>query len=182
MDGDREAQFEAFVAEVYEPLQRYFRRRAPSDDVSELLNDTLLVMWRCLDQVPSQDVRPWSFGVARNCLANKRRSARRRLRLVERVAARTGVVDRYDPWADSSDHPELATALGELNGEDRELVRLWAWERLEPREIAIALDTTANAVSVRLTRLKKKLGDSIARQNRAGAGPEGFGHSGKVGS
>lgn len=179
---DREARFEAVAAEVFEPLQRYFKRRAHSDDVSELMNDTLLVMWRRLDEVPLQDVQPWSFGVARNCLANSRRSARRRLRLVERVAASAAVRDPDERWTHDPDHPEVATALGELNGEDRELARLWAWEQLEPREIAIVLDTTSNAVSLRLTRLKKKLATSIARQNRARAGHEGFGHTGEVGS
>ena len=182
MRGDREAHFEAVVAEIYEPLQRYFGRRAQPDDVSELLNDTLLVMWRRLDEVPRQDVRPWSFGVARHCLANNRRSERRRLRLVERVAARAAMPNQYEPWTGGSHHPQLSTALGELDEEDRELVRLWSWEQLEPREIAIVLDTTANAVSLRLTRLKKKLATSIERQNRAGAGHEWFGHTGEVGS
>ena len=181
VSDDREAEFEALVAEVYEPLQRYFGRRAHADDVSELLNDTLLVMWRWSDRIPSEDIRPWSFGVARNCLANKRRGDRRRLRLVERIGARASI-DRYEPWTSDAEQPELAAALGELNEQDRELVRLWAWEQLEPREIAIVLDTTANAVSLRLTRLKKRLADSIARQNTDRAGPEGFGHTTEVGS
>lgn len=180
--GDREARFEAVVDEVYEPLQRYFGRRTDRDDVSELLNDTLLVIWRSLDDVPSHDIRPWSFGVARNCLANKRRSERRRHRLLDRVAAHEAVVERDEPWPDNSDHPALAIALGGLDEDDRELVRLWAWEQLEPREIAIVVGTTANAVSLRLTRLKKKLANSIVRQSRAGAGHEGYGHTREVGS
>ena len=55
-------------------------------------------------------------------------------------------------------------------------VRLWAWEQLQPREIALVLDTTANAVSLRLSRAKKKLAMSIERQNRERAGHVVFGH------
>ena len=71
---------------------------------------------------------------------------------------------------------------GRLDENDRELVRLWAWEQLEPREIAIVVGTTANAVSLQLTWLKKKLANSIVRQSRAGAGHEGYGHTREVGS
>ncbi|NNE95898.1 MAG: RNA polymerase subunit sigma-24, partial [Acidimicrobiales bacterium] len=46
------ARFEAVAAEVYEPLQRYLRRRAASSDADELLDDVLLVLWRRLDDIP----------------------------------------------------------------------------------------------------------------------------------
>jgi RNA polymerase sigma-70 factor (ECF subfamily) len=66
--------------------------------------------------------------------------------------------------------------LAGLDEADRELLRLWAWEQLEPREIAVVLDTTPNAVSLRLSRAKKKVARSIERQNGTAAGQEGFGH------
>ena len=162
---------------VYEPLQRYLGRRAQPADVSELLNDSLLVIWRRLDHVPPDDPLPWSYGVAKRCLANHRRGAQRRLRLVGRV------IDRAPRDSFASLHPspefdnlQLETALAELDESDRELVRLWAWEQLEPREIAVVLDTTPNAVSLRLTRAKKKIAASIERQDLAAAGQEGLGH------
>jgi DNA-binding CsgD family transcriptional regulator len=104
--------FEAVVAEMYEPLQRYFGRRAPRDDVPELVNDTLLVMWRRLDDVPIEQIQPWSFGVARHCLANKRRSARRRVRLVDRLTAYEAVAP-HEPGVYSG-HPELEMAELEM--------------------------------------------------------------------
>ena len=36
-------------------------------------------------------------------------------------------------------------------------MRLWAWERLTPSEIATVLEITPNAVSIRLHRAKDKL-------------------------
>jgi RNA polymerase sigma-70 factor (ECF subfamily) len=175
-DLERRQQFEAVVKEVYEPLQRYLGRRAQPADVSELLNDSLLVIWRRLDAVPLDDPLPWSYGVAKRCLANQRRGTQRRLGRVSRG------IDRAprDPSASHApgsefDHPHLETAVDELDEADRELIRLWAWEQLEPREIAVVLDTTSNAVSLRLTRLKKKIVSSMERQDLAAAGQEGLG-------
>lgn len=173
----RRPRFELVVDEVYEPLQRYLGRRARPEDVSELLNDALLVIWRRLDEVPVDDVRPWAYGVAKRCLANQRRGDRRRLRLVGRLASQSYVGARdIAPTVSDDDHDGLVFALAELDASERELVRLWAWEELEPREIAIVLDTTPNAVSLRLARAKKKLKSTIERQNVVPAGHEGFGH------
>ncbi len=176
-DLERRRQFEAVVDVVYEPLQRYLGRRAQPADVSELLNDSLLVIWRRLDSVPLDDPLPWSYGVAKRCLANYRRGAQRRLRLVGRVidrAPRESFASRAP--SPEFDHPQLETALNELEEADRELVRLWAWEQLGPREIAVVLGTTSNAVSLRLTRVKKKIVTSMERQDLAAAGQEGLGH------
>ena len=57
-----------------------------------------------------------------------------------------------------------------MTDSEAEVVRLWAWEQLEPREIAISMDMTANAVSVALTRAKRKLAQQLDRQNRPPAG------------
>jgi RNA polymerase sigma-70 factor, ECF subfamily len=175
---DREARFEFVVGDVYEPLQRYLGRRAREDDVSELLNDVLLVIWRRLDEVPIDDVRPWAYGVAKRCLANHRRGEVRRLRLVGKLSAQPSARERaIQPTMADVGHLGLASALDELEESERELVRLWAWEQLEPREIAIVLNTTANAVSLRLARARKKLAASIERRNVGTAGHEGVGHA-----
>ena len=157
IDVDRRARFEALATEVYEPVQRYLRRRARADDAADVLAETLLVVWRRLDDVPAEPV-PWCIGVARRCLANHRRGDQRRLRLVERTAAQPPRATSGDPQ-ELVDHtePELAAAIASLSDGEAEIVRLWAWERLEPREIAVALDMTANAVSVALARAKRKI-------------------------
>ena len=69
----RRDRFEAALREVYEPLQRYLGRRCAPDDAAEVLNDTLLTIWRRLDDVPADRRLPWTYGVARRCLANHRR-------------------------------------------------------------------------------------------------------------
>lgn len=168
LDSERRRRFETVAAEVFDPLQRYLRRRASADDAADAFAETMLVIWRRLDDVPLEWPLPWCYSVARRTLANQRRGRQRQLRLVQRLAAEP-VYHQAEPDSD----PALETALASLPDADRELLTLWAWEGLEPREIADVLGLTANAVSLRLTRAKKKLADSLARQNDAGPGHKG---------
>lgn len=168
LDSERQRRFETVAADVFDPLQRYLRRRASADDAADAFAETLLVIWRRLEDVPLERPLPWCYGVARRTLANQRRGSQRQLRLVQRLAAEP-VYQRAEPDSD----PVLEAALASLPDADRELLTLWAWEGLEPREIADVLGLTANAVSLRLTRAKKKLADSIARQNDTGPGHRG---------
>lgn len=172
----REARFDALARAVAKPLHRYLLRRADADAVDDILAETMLVLWRRLEDVPGlgrgpvtdpDSVLPWCYGVARGCLSNARRADGRRLRLVERLT-RTA----QPPRPGEAEHPELHTALGTLGALDREVVLLWAWEGLAPREIAEVTGLTANAVSIRLHRAKKKLAALLDRKNDDKAGHE----------
>ena len=167
---DRRGRFEAIAAEVFEPLQRYLRRRVPTEDAADILAEVLLTMWRRVEDVPEDRPLPWCYGVARRTLANHRRSQYRHLRLVQRLE-REAPIPAPDP-ADSVGDPEVAQALARLSASDQEILRLWAWEQLEPREIAEVLGSTPNAVSLRLSRAKRKLAASLRRQSPASAGQE----------
>lgn len=158
---DRQARFAAMVDAAYEPLQRYARRRCDPALADDIVADALLVLWRRLDDVPPDAVLPWCYRVAAGCLANARRAGRRRDRLVERVA----IVDSPRPWrdADPLPDPDLHAALATLPAADQEVLRLWAWESLTPGEIAIALDVTPNAVSIRLHRAKARLATALGK-------------------
>ncbi|MCX4911181.1 RNA polymerase sigma factor [Streptomyces sp. NBC_00878] len=180
MRRGRQARFEGLAHVVAEPLHRYLLRRTSPDLVDDVLSDTLLVLWRRLDDVPGlgtgcapgpDDVLPWCYGVARGCLANAHRADGRRLRLLERL-----IRTQQHPPATAVDHSDLHAALDRLGELDREVVRLWAWEGLAPRQIAEATGLTSNAVSLRLHRVKKKLATQLGptRKNadRAGHKPD----------
>ena len=151
------------MAAVYEPVQRYLRRRTEPVDADDVLGDVLLVLWRRLDDVPPDAPLPWTYGVARGCLANHRRSAARQERLVYRLAQA-----RPD---ERSDDGVLAEALQALPVTDGEILRLWAWEQLSPQELAVALGISANAASIRLHRAKKRLRQVF--EARKDVGPAG---------
>jgi RNA polymerase sigma-70 factor (ECF subfamily) len=85
--------------------------------------------------------------------------------LVERISSEAATSPTHE-----NDDPVLEAALSEMSESDQELIRLWAWEQLEPREIATVLQTTPNAVSLRLTRAKAKLESKLTRQDSSTAG------------
>lgn len=168
---DRRARYEAVFGEVYEPLQRYVLRRAPATVADDVVAEALIVLWRRLDDVPADAVLAWTYGVARRCLANERRGAGRRANLVERIKS-----DALVPVGAPNDDPALDAALARLSDDDRELLRLWAWEELAPREIAVVLGVSANAVSIRLHRARAQLAEALAGKDAARAGHTVVGH------
>ena len=164
----RTRRFEAIAEEVYEPLQRYLMRRAPRSDAEDALSEVLLTVWRRLDDAPTDRPLPWCYGIARRTLANQRRGKRRSLRLVERLQAEP--VEHPAGAGQALGDPNLERALEQLGDSDREILGLWAWEQLEPREISVVLGISPNAATLRLSRAKKKLRDEMSRQNQGSAG------------
>lgn len=163
MDESRRERFETVAPELIEPLRRFLARRTDAATADDVLAETLLVCWRRVAELPDEPL-PWAYGVARNCLLNAQRSARRQDRVAARLAAEP--VDPGPP-EDSALHEALAG----LRPDDAELLRLWAWEQLTPAEIATVLDITANAASIRLHRAREKLKDRL-RKTAGAAGHE----------
>lgn len=172
MSGEeRRARFEALAGEVVEPVRRYLARRTDPATADDVLADTLLVCWRRLEEVPERAL-PWVYVVARQCLANADRGRRRQERLADRLAAQPAADQAWsDPAAQGPGDAELDEALSRLRPEDAELIRLWAWEELTPAEIATVLGMSANAVSIRLHRVRGRLREEL-RKTRAPAGQE----------
>lgn len=150
-EQDRRRRFEDVVGSVYVPLQRYLLRRTDVTTAEDVLGDVLLVLWRRADDIPYDDTMAWSYAVARRCLANSLRGAQRRTRLLSRLT------EVPAPAVDGTVDPDLTDAFDALADADRELLRLWAWEQLPPREIAVVLGISQNAVSIRLHRATGRL-------------------------
>lgn len=163
--NDRRARFERAAPGLVEPLRRFLARRTDPATAEDVLAETLLVCWRRLDDLPAEPL-PYAYGVARHCLANAQRSARRQ----ERVAAKIAAVDpprATVPGPGEGADDVLTEALARLRPDDAELLRLWAWEQLGPGEIATVLDITANAASIRLHRARQKLKDALRKIDEA---------------
>lgn len=162
------ARFEDLHRRAFRALSAYALRRASPEDAADVVAETLLVAWRRLDSLPPPpDDVPWLYGVARNVLANQRRSTRRRRAAVERFAAELRTARRHVPAPDPVGH-----ALRGLPEEQQELLRLVAWEGLQPRELAVVLGCTPNAASIRLHRARSALRQALADE-RIGDGRTG---------
>lgn len=161
--------FEQVATAVVEPVRRFLTRRTDAATAEDVLSEVLLVLWRRLDAVPI-DPLPWTYGIARNCLANAQRSSRRQRRLAAKIA----IVDPPHEAAPAEDPPtdgRVAAALASLRERDVELLRLWSWERLGPTEIGEVIGITPNAASIRLHRAREKFKDELRKQTD-GAGHE----------
>jgi RNA polymerase sigma-70 factor (ECF subfamily) len=56
----------------------------------------------------------------------------------------------------------VAAALDDLSESDAELLRLWAWEQLEPTEIAAVLGCSPGTARTRMHRAKARLRAALA--------------------
>ena len=172
-DEDRRARFDVLARQAYVPLRRYLSRRVAADAVEDVLADTLLVMWRRLEDIPEEAALAWCYGAARRCLANAVRAGERRENLLRRLAAQprelgAGLQGQPSGAFDDVDSDGvLSRALAGLPETDREILRLWAWEQLDPRELAVVLGISANAASIRLHRATRRLRQSMTGQPSA---------------
>ncbi len=154
------ARFTDLFEATYQPLLGYaVRRVADPQDAADVVAEAYLVAWRRLDDVPTgPDARPWMFGVARNVLANYYRSERRRTALAARLRE-TLVEDLPVPDRGPT---TLDLAMDRLGDDDRELLRLLAWEGLAREEIAMVLRVPRATVRVRLHRARRRLAAAMA--------------------
>jgi RNA polymerase sigma factor (sigma-70 family) len=151
--------FRRLYEEHWTAVLRYCRRRASAEIADEALNETFLIAWRRLDDVP-RDARTWLIGVARKVLANYWRRERRRQALQDRLAA-----TEWRPVAppeDPADAEALRRALSELSELDREALMLVYWDGLSPTQAAAVLEASPVAVRVRLHRARRRLADRMS--------------------
>lgn len=171
--ADAEDRFAVLLDDVVEPVRRYLARRTDPSSAEDVLSETLLVCWRRLDEVPVDAPVAWALGVTRNCLANARRAERRRLGLVQRILHLAPPSDAPGPDASAEGAVDTVTvALTGLADRDVELLRLWAWDELAPREIAVVLGVSVNAATIRLHRAKARLRARLAEGERTPGVPD----------
>ena len=156
--GDQDRRFESCFRDNYPAVLAFAIRRLPDRATAEdAASETFAVAWRRRDLIPDEPL-PWLFGIALRVVANQRRSVQRRDRLGDRLEQEAG---------SGADAPEPADALGRrdafsrafqrLSEDEREVLRLVAWDGLSTREAASVLGCSAAAFRVRLHRARRRL-------------------------
>ena len=154
--GEKRLAVEPLFEALYEAHGRailaYALRRLPNAaDAEEAAAETFVVAWRRLGDRPStDDALPWLYAIARRVVANHHRAAERRDRLIDRVRDRAVSEVTAGHQAESL----VMDVLMEMRADDRELLRLVAWEGLSHDEIAVVLGISPNAVAIRLHRAR----------------------------
>jgi len=88
-------------------------------------------------------------------VANAARGRRRRERLAARAAGDA-------PGASSEADPAgVLAALAGLRPGDREVLRLAAWEGLDPQAMGLVLGCSPNAAAIRLHRARRRLEEAM---------------------
>jgi RNA polymerase sigma-70 factor, ECF subfamily len=164
-----------YAAHLHAILAYAVRRVRAPEDAADVVAETFLIAWRRSEQVPDGDeARLWLYAVARRVLANHTRAEGRRSRLGARL--RTELGDRMiepDPADELIEVRAVRQALARLQPSDREVLELTAWEHLAPREIAVALELSPEAVRTRLHRARARLREQL---RASGHDPDGSGH------
>jgi RNA polymerase sigma-70 factor, ECF subfamily len=140
------------------------RRTITEADAEDAAAETFAIAWRKIDVVPV-DALPWLLAVARRVLANQHRSGRRRTWLIEKLARHAGPALEPPAFDAPKDSPAIA-ALARLRDDDRELLRLVAWEELDQQTIAAMFGITPNAVAIRLHRARRRFRDEFVKGSR----------------
>lgn len=163
MGLDPHGRFVRIYEHAYSPILGYVLRRCQDpDDAADVVAETFAIAWRRIDEIPPGDeARLWLYGVARKALANHRRGQRRHERrtaaLREQIAASPALAGPAP-----AEYTQLGQVFRSLSDDDRELLSLAAWERLDTEELACALGITRNAVRVRLHRARKRFARALA--------------------
>ena len=177
--NDTEERFRALFGRCSRPLLTYALRRVGEPaDAADVVAETFVVAWRRLDEIPpGGEARLWLFGVARRVIANHQRGGLRRSRLADRLRAELVEHVELDPMASVETRQVVATALGRLDEDDRELLRLTSWEGLTPAEIATVCGIPSGRARSRLHRARGRFRAELEKlgwddERTAGTGHE----------
>jgi RNA polymerase sigma factor (sigma-70 family) len=150
LNGDVDA-FMQVVDRHEAAVGSYLARRVGRDAAEDLLGEVWAASFesrRSYDQ-SYPDARPWLYGVALNRLRRYWRS-RPAEDPVPDVTRVTGRETGWDPWSavdfGVDTRAMLRMALGRLRPEEREVLRLVAWEDLTAADAARALGLPAGSV------------------------------------
>lgn len=154
--GERNA-FDELIARWHEPIWRYLRRLADTDDTaSDLSQDTWLRVLRGIANLQEPaSLRPWLFGIARRVAID-----RLRRKYADPTEPDTALEELAAPEPDAELADEFAaleTKFAALPFRDRETLALFYLRELRIDEIAALLAVPPGTVKSRLHRARRLL-------------------------
>lgn len=158
----------------------YLARRAGAGRADELAGDVFVTAFgiRATYDPTRGTPRAWLYGIASNLLRTRLRSDARAARAFERAwRAQVVVASPFEEVDDAAAArlrlDRAVEALAGMAPLDREVVTLFAWERLSYEEIAAALGIAVGTVRSRLARARTRLAELVAdRGEPVGDGTE----------
>jgi RNA polymerase sigma-70 factor (ECF subfamily) len=152
-------------------VHRYLARRIGREHADDLASQTFTVAFerRATFRPGGVGARPWLLGIATNLLRNDRRSEQRLLETLAILSADAEAAGIDGPAGETD--CELAAALSGLDGDQRDVLLLYAWAELSYEEIADSLAIPVGTVRSRLSRARSELRSQLTvRRGAPGAG------------
>jgi RNA polymerase sigma-70 factor (ECF subfamily) len=174
---DAEAGFESRCAAHRRALVAYLYAQCGDFHAAEdLAQEALLIASRKREHYfPEADFGAWLRAIARNVWMRERRAGRRRPLLAEGVAEELAddlfAAPAYAEPRWQAEKAALADCLGELDGEDRKLLRGHFSAARRYGELARRAGRTLAWVKVRMFRARRQLADCIRRKLGPGTEP-----------
>lgn len=160
--------FEQVFDRYHRAIWSYVARVAGRDRADDVAGDVFVAAFasRAGYDPARGSVRAWLYGIATNLLKTRFRSDARAARAFERVARElrapippTDLVD--DALSYRARLERVVAALAGLSGADREIIVLFAWERLSYEEIAAVVGVEVGTVRSRLSRARARLRELV---------------------
>jgi RNA polymerase sigma-70 factor (ECF subfamily) len=150
--------FRSYLSET----SRFIARRTKAEDVEDLAADLFALAWQKRDSIPKGLELPWLYKSARYLISNHNRKQQGRTSILATLQE-----PQSAPSAESIALAdiELAEAWKGLSTKEKEVLSLWAFEGLEPKQLAVALEKSENACAIALSRAKSKLTQLLNSEN-----------------
>lgn len=146
------------------------RKTGSADDADDLVSIVFLEAWRRRSEVELHEdsALPWLYGVARNTILKRSRTAARHRAVLDRMPRVVDVPDHSDDVVDSIDQTRrakiVADAFAQLKRREQDVLLLCVWQELDYAAAAVALSVPVGTVRSRLSRARTHLSELIAAQ------------------
>ncbi|WP_232667290.1 RNA polymerase sigma factor [Pseudonocardia sp. TRM90224] len=164
-DADSE-RFTRLYRDHYDRVHAYALRRAPSDVAREAVDETFLIAWRKLPDLPPNAL-PWLLVVARNAIIGRTESGRRGDVLVQELQRIRSIAVSADVSEAVVERAVVLEALATLSESDRDALMLTVWDGLSASDAGRVVGCSTTAFAVRLHRARRRLRDALARIDAA---------------
>jgi RNA polymerase sigma-70 factor (ECF subfamily) len=163
--SSRPEAFAAIFDRHFGAVHGYLARRIGGGRADDLASATFTVAFERRRKFHSDadSARPWLYGIATNLLRNERRSEQRAIAALPRMRP----VEAERAAAEGVHTARLATLLGELDADQRDVLLLYAWAELPYEEIASSLGIPIGTVRSRLARARAHLRAGLTSDGEA---------------
>ena len=142
------------------PVSLYLSRRVPVQEVEDLAAEIFEIAWRKKNSCPEGMELAWLYRIAGFVVANFRRKAIRRIVFLPILDHDFAAPSAEDVALNGS---ELSEAFNLLGAADRQILSLLGFEQLDISEIALALGTSTNTATKRISRARERLAINLAK-------------------